>query len=143
LGEHDRIIRRSLITWLGREVKHTGDGFLASFERTSDALNCALEINDMFRDREVSDDASTMRVRIGIDAGEPVDRNDDIFGTAVTMASRVCDVAPAGHTLVSETVRGLGADDGFTFGEPAPTALKGFSELQPLYEVLVAPALDG
>ena len=59
------------------------------------------------------------------------------------MASRVCDVAPAGHTLVSETVRGLGADGRFTFGAPTPTALKGFSEPEPLYEVLKAPALDG
>jgi class 3 adenylate cyclase len=139
LSEHDWIVRRNLVTWQGREVKHTGDGFLVSFDSTSDALRCALDINEAFDDRAVSEGEATLRVRIGLDAGEPVDRDDDIFGTAVTMASRVCDVAPAGRTLVSEAVRGIGADDGFGFGEATSTELKGFSASTSLFEVLTAP----
>ena len=119
LTEHDLITRRSLVAWRGREVKHTGDGFLASF----------LDVTDGLR----------LRVRIGLDAGEPVDRNDDLFGTVVNMASRICDAAPPGGALVSEVVQRLGEANGFSFGKRTPTVLKGFSEPTPLFEMHSPP----
>jgi class 3 adenylate cyclase len=139
LTEHDLITRRSLVAWSGREVKHTGDGFLASFDDVADGLRCALDINEAFAARAAESAESALRVRIGIDAGEPVDHNDDIFGTVVNMASRICDAAPSGGTLVSEAVHELGTRQGFTFGEGRPTILKGFSEPASLFEMLAPP----
>jgi class 3 adenylate cyclase len=141
LAEHDLIIRRSIVTWRGREVKHTGDGFLLSFDAGSDALSCALDIERAFDNRPAADDGPTLRVKIGMDAGEPVDHNDDIFGTAVTTASRICDAAHPGHILASDVVRQLGEDQGFTFGAGTHTELKGFSEPTQLFQVLTG-ALD-
>ena len=77
-----------------------------------------------------------MRIKIGMDAGEPVDHNDDIFGTAVTTASRICEAAQPGHILVSKIVRGLNESESFTFGAETTAELKGFSEPTQLFEVL-------
>ncbi|MGI9585432.1 MAG: adenylate/guanylate cyclase domain-containing protein [Acidimicrobiia bacterium] len=142
LADHDLIIRRSIVTWKGREVKHTGDGFLLSFDEGTDAMSCALEIDRAFDKRTKQNHGQTLRVKIGLDAGEPVDHNDDIFGTAVTSASRICEAARPGHILVSDVVRQLGEGQGFTFDAGRKTELKGFSEPTQLFEVL-SGALGG
>jgi class 3 adenylate cyclase len=119
IGEHDVIIRRALVTARGREVKHTGDGIMAAFDDTSNALECAWAIREGFRTRNVS--ASTpLIVRIGLAAGEPVERDGDLFGPTVNLASRLCAAARPDAILVSEAVRDLGTDDGFVFGEATP-----------------------
>jgi class 3 adenylate cyclase len=128
LTEHDRIIRRALAEWNGREVKHTGDGVMASFTVVSDSLACALAIQDGFTARPVTADSPELRVRIGIDAGEPVDRGNDIFGRTVNLAARLCGAARGGEILVSEAVRRHPSASPFQFDEPAPLELHGFSD---------------
>ena len=130
LDEHDGIIRRSLVAWRGREVKHTGDGFMASFEDVANALACALAIQDGFRARLSDAAARELLIRIGIAAGEPVDHNDDLFGTAVNVASRICDASEPGHVLASDLVREMGTDKGFEFGPGRDIELKGFGQVQ-------------
>jgi class 3 adenylate cyclase len=139
LAEHDTIIRRALVTWRGREVKHTGDGIMASFDEVAGALQCALAIEAAFDARAVDGAEYTLRVRIGIAAGEPVDHNDDLFGTTVHLARRICDAAEPGHVLVSEVVRDLGTQRGFTFGARIDLALKGFGAV-PVFELVPAPS---
>ncbi len=136
LTEHDLIIRRLLITWRGREVKHTGDGFLISFDDPSHALDIALAIDGAFKDRNATSPEPVLRVRIGLAAGEPVDHNDDIFGAAVTLASRLCAGAEPDHILVSDEVQKLGVDLGFSFGEGEQRSLKGFSQPTTVFELL-------
>ena len=68
-----------------------------------------------------------LRVRIGVAAGEPVDHNDDLFGSTVTLASRICDAADAGCILTSDLVRDLGSERGFAFAGGREVVLKGFS----------------
>ncbi len=143
LTEHDLVIRRSLVTWPGREVKHTGDGFLLSFADLDNALNWALEVRDEFAETVLVEDLPPLRVRIGMAAGEPVDHDDDIFGAAVNRANRICAVADPGHVLVSDQVRDLGAERGFDFGEPRRVSLKGFTEGTTVYELLAASASPG
>jgi class 3 adenylate cyclase len=126
LAEHDLIIRRSLVTWRGREVKHTGDGIMASFEDVANALECAMAIQDGF-DARMSDGATrALLVRIGIAAGEPVDHNDDLFGSTVNLASRICDASQPGHILTSDLVHEMGIERGFAFGQGQDIELKGF-----------------
>lgn len=69
-------------------------------------------------------------------AGEPVDHNDDMFGSAVNLASRICDAADAGHILVSDVVHDLGVRRGFSLREADALALKGFSEPVRVFELL-------
>ncbi len=127
LGEHDLIIRRALLASRGREVKHTGDGIMASFDEVARALECALAIQNGFATRNATGGKPELRIRIGMASGEPVDHNDDIFGTTVNLASRICDVAEVGHPLASEPLRDLGVTQGYSFDEGREVELKGFA----------------
>src|SRR4029079_8364746 len=126
LTEHDLIIRRALVSAHGREVKHTGDGIMAAFEDIADGLRCALAIEDGFDQRNAATGPPALRVRIGIAAGEPVDHNDDLLGSTVNLASRICQAADAGQVLVAGLVRELGAKEGFVFSRAGTRGLKGF-----------------
>ena len=130
LTEHDLIIRKALITWKGREVKHTGDGFMVVFEDVDKALGWSLDVRESFEQR------SDLDVRLGMAAGEPVDREEDIFGAAVTMANRICSFAGPEQIYVSDLVRDLGVEEGFSFGHGTTEVLKGFSEPATIYELL-------
>jgi class 3 adenylate cyclase len=138
LQEHDLIVRRALVARLGREVKHTGDGFLAVFDDVASSLWAALDILEGFRARDAAS-VPVLHVRIGVSAGEPVDHNDDIYGTAVNLASRLCAAAQPDRALVSGVVRGFGAPSGFEFGTAAFQELKGFPEPVDTYELLRGP----
>ena len=127
LTEHDLIIRRALVASRGREVKHTGDGIMASFDEVASALQCSMTIQAGFEARAAEGQTPELRVRIGIAAGEPVDHNDDLFGSTVTLASRICDAADAGRILTSDLVRDLGIERGFAFDDGRELVLKGFS----------------
>jgi len=142
LTEHDLIIRRALVTSRGREVKHTGDGIMASFDAVPTALECALAIQAGFAERTASGGSPPLRVRIGLAAGEPVDHNDDLFGATVTLASRICAAARAGQILASEMVYSLGIAAGFRFDSGNERTLKGFSNQLRLFELLGTIAED-
>ena len=141
LTEHDLIIRRALVASRGHEVKHTGDGIMASFDDVSHALQCAASIQEGFDARTAAGGTPELRVRIGMAAGEPVDHNDDIFGSTVTLASRICDAADAGHVLVSEAVRDLGAEKGFSLHEAGERVLKGYAAPTRVFELRWGPQL--
>ena len=140
LTEHDLIIRRALVAARGREVKHTGDGIMASFDDVASALDCAMAIQAGFETRAADAPSTELRVRIGIAAGEPVDHNDDLFGSTVTLASRICGAAEAGRILTSDLVRDLGSERGFAFDDGRDVVLKGFSGPTRVYELAARKA---
>ncbi len=76
-----------------------------------------------------------LRVRIGLNAGEPVAEGGDLFGTAVNLAARIAGQAQGGEILVSDVVRQLVAGKGFSFADRGEQALKGFDDPVRLYEV--------
>ncbi|HEX8024691.1 MAG TPA: nickel-binding protein [Candidatus Limnocylindrales bacterium] len=135
LTEHDLIIRRALVNAHGREVKHTGDGIMAAFEDVADGLRCAIAIEAGFAARNLAIPEPELRVRIGMAAGEPVDHNDDLFGSTVTLAARICQAADAGQILVSDRVRELGAEQGFAFSRAMLRDLKGFPDPIAVFEL--------
>ena len=135
LTEHDLIIRRALVSARGREVKHTGDGIMASFDDATGALECSLEIQAGFDARRSGGQTPELRVRIGLAAGEPVDHNGDLFGSTVTLASRICNAADAGRVLTSDLVRQLGSERGFLFEGGRELMLKGFSSPIRVFEL--------
>jgi class 3 adenylate cyclase len=142
LTEHDLIVRRALVATRGREVKHTGDGFMAAFDDVGRALSCAEAIEDGFDKRNAAERGPALHVRIGIAAGEPVDRGDDLFGSTVNLASRICDAARGGQVLVSDVVRDIGTEGGYRFADAGAKLLKGFQTPVGLFE-LQRPGLRG
>ena len=100
LHGHNDAVRKSLEDNGGRAVKHTGDGIMAAFPSAVRAVEAALQIERDLAGGEV-------RVRIGLNAGEPIAEDDDFFGTAVQLAARVCDRAEPGQVLVSRVVADL------------------------------------
>jgi len=128
---HNGVVRDALGTHGGTEIKHTGDGIMASFPSASGALECAISIQ-----RAVSEHAHpNLKVHVGLNAGEPIAEERDLFGTAVDLARRICDQARGGEILASDVVRQLVAGKGFLFADRGETALRGFEDPVRLYEV--------
>jgi class 3 adenylate cyclase len=136
LRAHDTIVRDELRRLGGAEIKHTGDGIMASFPAPSRALECAITIQRAFVQHNEQDEVGApINVRVGINVGEPVQEGSDLFGVAVQLARRICDQADPGQILVSNVVRELVAGKGFLFADRGETALRGFEDSVRLYEV--------
>ena len=135
---HNTIVREALRAQGGSEIKHTGDGIMASFPSASHALASAVAIQHAVATlRQVQGEQveASLRVRIGLNAGEPVVEEDDLFGTAVDLAKRICDQAEPGQILASDVVRQLAAGKDFLFSDQGEVVPKGFDEAVRLYEV--------
>jgi len=74
-------------------------------------------------------------VRVGLNAGEPIAEDEDLFGTAVNRAARIAAMAQGGEILVANVVRELAEGKDFLFGDRGETALKGFDDPVRLFEV--------
>jgi class 3 adenylate cyclase len=134
LRTHNTIVRNALKTHSGSEIKHTGDGIMASFASASRALECAIAMQRAFAAHNETAE-EPIRVRIGLNAGEPVAEEEDLFGTAVQLAARIAAKAQGEEILTSDTVRGLVAGKGFLFSDRGDVALRGFEDPVRLYEV--------
>jgi class 3 adenylate cyclase/pimeloyl-ACP methyl ester carboxylesterase len=128
---HNAIVRDALAAHAGSEIKHTGDGIMASFSTASRAIECAVAIQRAV----AASDAGDLAVHIGINAGEPVAEEDDLFGTSVQLARRICDHAEGTEILVANVVRELAAGKGFLFSDRGDAALRGFEDPVRLWEV--------
>ncbi|PKA40382.1 nickel-binding protein [Rhizobium sullae] len=123
---HDSVVRRCLDHWSGREVKHTGDGIMATFASIAAAVDCARNIQQEFK-RYNRGNPEPIHVRIGLDCGEPVEDSNDLFGSTVQLAARLCAAAASDHILVSENIfREYSTTDIFTHA--MRRRLKGFSK---------------
>jgi class 3 adenylate cyclase len=132
---HNEIVRNALTVNGGREIKHTGDGIMASFTSASRGLDAAIQIQRSFAQHNQSHPETTINVRIGLNAGEPVREQDDLFGQAVQLARRICDRAEPGQILASNVVRELVAGKSFLFADQGTADLRGFEDPVRLYEV--------
>jgi class 3 adenylate cyclase len=131
LREHERITRDVLKAHGGTEVKTMGDGFMASFGSVTKAVECAVALQRAFAKRE----GEPLSVRVGLNAGEPIEEDGDLFGATVILASRIAAKAEGGEILVAETVRGLCSGKGFLFADRGEFVAKGFEEPVRVYEV--------
>jgi class 3 adenylate cyclase len=138
LREHNETVRGALESYNGKEIKHTGDGIMASFFSASRAVGCATQIQETFAARNSVNPEDAVNVRIGLNAGEPIVEGNDLFGASVQLARRICDRAEPGQVLVSDVVRQLVAGKGFAFENLGAEMLKGFEEPVALYTVRVA-----
>jgi class 3 adenylate cyclase/pimeloyl-ACP methyl ester carboxylesterase len=158
LREHEAITRNVLRDHAGTEVKTMGDGFMASFASVTRAVECAIALQRAFDQRNNAGvgaplgdgggaggaapgggagdrPAEPLRVRVGLNAGEPIEEDGDLFGATVILASRIAARADAGEILVADTVRGLCSGKGFLFSDRGDFVAKGFEDPVRIYEV--------
>jgi class 3 adenylate cyclase/esterase/lipase len=131
LREHEAITRDVLKQHGGTEVKTMGDGFMASFGSVTRSVECAIALQRAFAERQ----GEPLAVRVGLNAGEPIEEDGDLFGATVIMASRIAAKAAPGEILVADTVRGLCSGKGFLFADRGDFVAKGFEEPVRVYEV--------
>jgi class 3 adenylate cyclase len=136
LEEHQRLVRERLERFEGREVKTTGDGFLATFEGPTRAVECA---------RAIAEDlgAVGLQLRAGLHCGEVELMEDDIGGIAVHVAARIASLAEPGEVLASRTVHDLAVGSGIVFEPRGRHRLKGVADEWDVYGVSSTPLSTG
>lgn len=136
---HNSIVRTALAEYTGKEIKHTGDGIMASFASASNGVEAAIVIQRACAAHNEKRPDLPLHLRIGLNAGEPIEEEDDLFGTTVQLSARVCAEADTDEILCTNVVRELSAGKDLTFTEKGGHELKGFKDPVTLYEVLWAP----
>jgi class 3 adenylate cyclase len=128
LGEHQQLVRDRLGRFEGREIKTTGDGFLATFDGPTRAAECA---------RAIAEDMPSLgvEVRAGLHTGEVELIGEDVGGIAVHVAARIAALADGRVVLASRTVRDLAVGSGIEFEPAGRHALKGVADEWDLYSV--------
>ncbi len=101
LRTHDRIVRARLAEFGGVEIKHTGDGINAFFERSPSAIRCALAIQDDLAGWARDEPELALEIRCGLARGRVIPSGGDLFGVVQSMAARICAAAAGGEVLAS------------------------------------------
>ena len=131
---HHKTISEALAACGGEELQWLGDGVLAAFGSSADAVRCAIEIQQTAR-RPIGN--LNFEIRIGIHSGEVQYREGGYFGSAVVVARRLCDQADSYQILCSRLVADLlGSRHAFTFHDLGPQRLKGIKEPIAICEVV-------
>jgi class 3 adenylate cyclase len=131
LERRDAVVRRELDRHRGREVKTTGDGFLATFDGPARAIRCAGSIREALR-------LEGVEIRAGLHTGEIEVMGEDVGGIAVHIAARVAGLAGSGETLVSSTVKDLVVGSGIEFEDRGAHELRGVPGEWRLFAVTAA-----
>jgi len=128
LRAHNRIVRAAITRFSGKEIKHLGYGIMASFDGVTNSVEAANAIQRGVENFNLARKEDPMGVRIGINAGEPVREEDDIFGSAVQMAARICAIASTGEVMVSEVVASICRGKAMKFENRGAREMKGFPD---------------
>jgi len=134
IRRHEELTGAAISEHSGTAIKSMGDGVMASFDSTVNALDAAIQMQRAIRD-EFAGSEIPIRIRIGLNAGEPIVEDDDLHGTAVIQAARVMSVADGGEIMVTNVVRELVKGRDFLFHDRGVAPLKGFDEPVRLFEV--------
>ena len=133
--KHNEIVRGALQAHEGLEIKHTGDGIMASFKNTAKAIDGAVEMQRGFAAHNAENPDHELNIRIGVNAGQPIHEDGDLFGTTVQLAARICDKADSGQILASNVVREICAGGTIRFEQAGEFAMKGIEEPVPTFQV--------
>jgi adenylate cyclase len=133
--KHNAIVRTALTQFAGREVKHTGDGIMASFASAANAVEAMVQIQRQVTAHNEKQPNLPLHLRIGLNAGEPIQEEDDLFGSTVQLSARVCAATDSDQILCTQSVKDLAGPVG-TFVDGGTHSLKGFKEKFQLWEVV-------
>jgi class 3 adenylate cyclase len=131
--EHNSIVRDALALHRGKEIKHTGDGIMATFSQITDAVEGAMAMQQACTRANNSNPSLGLGLCIGVNAGEPIHEDGDIFGTPVQMAARVLSKAEGEEIAVSNLVREMCTGKNYKFSKKGEYELKGFPEPVPIF----------
>jgi YVTN family beta-propeller protein len=131
-----QIVRERVETFGGRQIDAVGDAMMFTFTSTRQAIVGAIAVQRALAMAEHERPEETLRVRIGLNVGEVLERDGHPFGAAVNAGARVMSRASGGQILASEmVVRLAGTMPGISFRDRGRHSLKGFDERWRLYEV--------
>ena len=132
---HNDAVRNAIKAQKGREVKHTGDGIMATFPSPAAAVAGSIAMQRAVHAHNAKNPNMQVHVRIGINAGEAVEEENDFFGAAVQMTARICDKASTGNIWVSQGIVEACKGQKFGFIPRGGFDMKGIQGRKPLYEV--------
>lgn len=135
MRDHDAVMEAAVTGHGGRVVKTIGDAFMAEFAVPSNAVAAAIDAQQRIRNKFRSSDVP-IRIRIGINAGEPIAEAGDLHGASVVIAKRLESAADTNGILVSEVVKQMVAGKDFDFEDRGLVELKGFEEPTRAWAVL-------
>ena len=135
LHVHNALTRNSLNAHRGREIKHTGDGIMASFASVPDAVACAIAIQSAFAAYNQEHRDAPLYLRIGLSAGEPIEDHGDLFGKVVQLAARLCAQAEPDRILIDQVVRDQWSDKPLPLSDLGELSLKGFDSPVRVYQI--------
>jgi len=133
---NNRIVQSGLEDHGGKRVKSTGDGMMAEFSSVSQALAAAAAIQASVAAHNAARPDASFRLRMGVNAGEPLAEDDDLHGLVVHATARICDHAHGGEILVSNVVRELATGKDFRFTDAGVFDLKGLDEPVRLFRLV-------
>jgi predicted ATPase/class 3 adenylate cyclase len=140
--EHFGLLRDAVASSSGNEVKNTGDGLMVAFPSASEAVKCAVAMQQRF-ERRYRQAEQGLHVRIGLGAGESTVKDGDYFGMPSIEAARMCAQAPADGIFISALAKTLaGRCEGIEFHSAGELELKGFDEPVRAFSVSWAPLAE-
>lgn len=132
---HNLIVRNALARFGGHEVKHTGDGIMASFLSAAGAIDAMIQVQRQVAEHNDRMPQQSLHLRIGLNAGEPIQEEDDLFGSTVQLAARVCAATGTDEIYCTAAVMELSGKPGSLFRSVGAKAVKGFREPVTMYEI--------
>jgi len=126
--EHNSIVRDAL-------ALHTGDGIMATFGQITNAVEGAVAMQQACMRANADNPELGLALCIGVNAGEPIHEDGDIFGTPMQMAARVLSKAEGEEIAVSNLVREMYTGKSYKFNKKGDFDLKGFPEPVPIFLV--------
>ncbi len=132
---HNTAVRGAIQAYKGREVKHTGDGIMATFPDSPSAVAACIKIQREIAAHNGANPNIDVHLRIGINAGEAVEEENDFFGAAVQMTARICDKAAKDNIWVSQAVVDGCKGQRFGFIPRGAFEMKGIQGPKRLFEV--------
>jgi len=132
---HNALTRNSLKAHRGREVKHTGDGIMASLASVTDSVECAVDIQKAFAAHNKKNMETPLNLRIGLSAGEPIEEHGDLFGKAVQLSARLCALAEPDRILVDQVILDHCQGKDLPLSDLGEVTPKGFDHAVRVYEL--------
>ncbi|CAA7625593.1 adenylate/guanylate cyclase domain-containing protein [Magnetospirillum sp. UT-4] len=132
---HNLIVRAALQKYGGTEVKHTGDGIMASFYSAGGAIDAMITVQRQVAEHNARKPDQELHLRIGLNAGEPIQEEDDLFGSTVQLAARVCAATGTDQIFCTAGVKESSGKPANQFRDVGAKPMKGFKQPIPLYEI--------
>jgi adenylate cyclase len=137
---HNAAVRGAIQAYQGREVKHTGDGIMATFPSPLAAVQASIRAQKEIVAHSAANPSVAFAIRIGVNVGEAVEEDNDFFGAAVQMTARICSVATPANSWVSRAVVDACKGQRLGFIPRGAFQMKGIQQARPLYEIAYTDA---